>query len=162
MPPKFASLFEAYTAKRAAEVREEARAEAAREEAARAEAERDRAAEMEAALAVLAVHGRGTTNTRLLERIKCLILLARSFEIRLDSTDEQWKLQFKQNALLLECVSDLKSRMDKLDAEKFVVARRVATCKFAMICVVLGAIIVLALREYLEYPHTESTARTLT
>ena len=94
--------------------------------------------------------------------INSLILLARSFEIRLDSTDEQWKHQFKQNALLLEGLSDLKSRMDKLDAEKFVVARRVATCKFAMICVVLGAIIVWTLHNYLEYPHTESLWRTLT
>jgi len=94
--------------------------------------------------------------------INSLILLARSFEIRLDSTDEQWKRQFKQNALLLEDLSDLKSRMDKLDAEKFVVAQRVATCKFAMICVVLGAISVWTLHNYLEYPHTESTTRTLT
>jgi hypothetical protein len=94
--------------------------------------------------------------------INSLILLARSFEIRLDSTDEQWKRQFKQNALLLECVSDLKSRMDKLDAEKFVVARRVATCKFSMFCVILCAIIVWVLHEYLEYPHTEATLRTLT
>lgn len=94
--------------------------------------------------------------------INSLILLAQSFEIRLDSTDEQWKHQFKQNALLLECVSELKSRMDKLDAEKFVVARRVATCKFSMICVVLCAIIVWVLHNYLEYPHTEATLRTLT
>jgi len=94
--------------------------------------------------------------------INSLILLARSFELRLDSTDEQWKIQFKQNALLLECVSDLKSRMNKLDAEKFVVARRVATCKFAMICMVLGAAIVWALHEYLVYPHTESIWRTMT
>jgi hypothetical protein len=94
--------------------------------------------------------------------INSLILLARSFEIRLDSTEEQWKRQFKQNALLLEGLSDLKSRMDKLDAEKFVVARRVATCKFAMICVVLCAIIVLVLHEYLEYPRAEATLRTLT
>jgi len=93
--------------------------------------------------------------------INSLILLARSFEIRLDSTDEQWKRQFKQNALLLECVADLKSRMDKLDAEKFVVARRVATCKFSIVCVVLCATIVWALHEYLDYPHTESTLRTL-
>ena len=94
--------------------------------------------------------------------INSLILLARSFEIRLDSTDEQWKRQFKQNALLLECVSDLKSRMDKLDAEKFVVARRVATCKFAMICVILSATILWAFYHNIEYPHTESTLRILT
>ena len=94
--------------------------------------------------------------------LNSLILLARSFEIRLDSTDEQWKRQFKQNALLLECVSDLKSRMDKLDAEKFVVARRVATCKSLMMCVVLCAIIVWVLHIYLEYPHTEATWRILT
>jgi hypothetical protein len=94
--------------------------------------------------------------------INSLILLARSFEIRLDSMDEQWKRQFKQNALLLERVSDLKFRMDKLDAEKFVVARRVATCKFSMVCVVLCAIIVWVLHEYLEYPHIEATLRTLT
>jgi hypothetical protein len=94
--------------------------------------------------------------------ISALILLARSFEIRLDSTDEQWKRQFKQNALLLECVSDLKSRVDKLDAEKFVVARRVATCKFATFFVVLCATIVWALYHNIEYPHTESFWRTLT
>lgn len=94
--------------------------------------------------------------------INALILLARSFEIRLDSTDEQWKRQFKQNAFLLESVSDLKSRLDKLDAEKFVVSRRVATCKFAMICGVLCATIVWTLHNYFEYPHTESTLRILT
>ena len=94
--------------------------------------------------------------------INSLILLARSFEMRLDSADEQWKRQFKQNAFLLESVSDLKSRMDKLDAEKFVVARRVSTCKFSMIFVVLGAAIVWALHHNIEYPHTESTLRTLT
>ncbi len=93
--------------------------------------------------------------------INALILLARSFEIRLDSTDEQWKRQFKQNAFLLESVSDLKSRLDKLDAEKFVVSQRVAICKFSMICVVLCAIIVWTLHN-IEYPHTESTLRILT
>ena len=160
MPPKIASLFEA-AREEAARV-EAARVEAARVEAARVEAERDRAAEMEAALAVLAVHGRGTTNTRLLERIKCLILLARSFEIRLDSTDERWKHQAEQNAFLLDQVSALKSRLDKLDAEKFVVARRIVTCKFAMMCVVIGVTIVWVLQHNIEYPHTESLWRTLT
>ena len=94
--------------------------------------------------------------------INSLILLARSFEMRLDSTDEQWKRQFKQNAFLLESVSDLKSRLDKLDAEKFVVARRIVTCKFAMICVVIGVTIVWVLQHNIEYPHTESLWRTLT
>ena len=82
--------------------------------------------------------------------------------MRLDSTDEQWKRQFKQNAFLLESVSDLKSRLDKLDAEKFVVARRIVTCKFAMICVVIGVTIVWVLQHNIEYPHTESLWRTLT
>jgi hypothetical protein len=94
--------------------------------------------------------------------VNALILLARSFEIRLDSTDEQWKHQFKQSAFLLESVSDLKSRLDKLDAEKFLVARRVATCKFSMICVVLCTTILWALYHNIEYPHTESIWRTLT
>jgi len=94
--------------------------------------------------------------------INSLILLARSFEMRLDSTDEQWKRQFKQSAFLLESVSDLKSRLDKLDAEKIVVARRIVTCKFAMICVVIGVTIVWVLQHNIEYPHTESLWRTLT
>jgi hypothetical protein len=94
--------------------------------------------------------------------INSLILLARSFEMRLDSADEQWKRQFKQNAFLIESVSDLKSRLDKLDAEKFVVARRVATCKFAMIWVVIGVAILWTLHHSMGYPHTESLWRTLT
>jgi hypothetical protein len=94
--------------------------------------------------------------------INSLILLARSFEMRLDSTDEQWKRQFKQNAFLLESVSELKSRLDRLDAEKLVAQR---VWKFRMICVVLGAAILWTLHMYLvylEYPHTESTLRILT
>ena len=94
--------------------------------------------------------------------INSLILLARSFEMRLDSTDEQWKRQFKQNAFLIESVSELKSRLDRLDAEKLVAQR---VWKFRMICVVLCATIVWTLHmylEYLEYPHTESTLRILT
>jgi hypothetical protein len=91
--------------------------------------------------------------------INSLILLSRSFEMRLDSTDEQWKRQFKQNAFLIESVSELKSRLDRLDAEKLVAQR---VWKFQMICVVLCATIVWTLHNYLEYPHTESTARTLT
>ena len=91
--------------------------------------------------------------------INSLILLARSFEMRLDSTDEQWKRQFKQNAFLIESVSELKSRLDRLGAEKLVAQR---VWKFWVICVVLGATILLVLHEYLEYPHTESTTRTLT
>jgi len=136
MPPKIASLFdaslfEAVEAKR--------RAEAAREEAARAEAARDGAAEMEAALAVLAVHGRGAKNMRLLERIKCLILLARSFEIRLDSTDERWKHQAEQNAFLLDQVSALKSRLDTLEAEKLISEQKAATWNVRLVYATIGA-----------------------
>jgi hypothetical protein len=123
-------------AKRAAAA---ARAEAAREEAARAEAARDGAAEMEAALAVLAVHGRGAKNMRLLERIKCLILLARSFEIRLDSTDERWKHQVEQNTFLLNQVSVLKSRLDTLDAEKLAAEQKVATWNVRLVYATIGA-----------------------
>jgi len=91
--------------------------------------------------------------------INSLILLARSFEMRLDSLEEQWKRQFKQNAFLLESVSELKSRLDRLDAEKLVAQR---VWKFWMICVVLGAAILWTLRNYLEYRYTESTLRILT
>jgi hypothetical protein len=91
--------------------------------------------------------------------INSLILLARSFEMRLDSADEQWKRQFKQNAFLLESVSELKSRLDSLDAEKLVAQR---VWKFRMICAVLGAAILWTLHVYLEYTHTESTLRILT
>ena len=90
--------------------------------------------------------------------INSLILLARSFEMRLDSADEQWKRQFKQNACLLESVSDLKSRLDRLDAEKLVAQR---IWKFRMICVVLCAAILWTLHT-VEYRYTESIWRTLT
>jgi hypothetical protein len=90
--------------------------------------------------------------------INSLILLARSFEMRLDSADRQWKRQFKQNAFLIESVSELKSRLDRLDAEKLVAQR---VWKFWVICVVLGATILWTLHYYHEYPQTESILRTL-
>jgi hypothetical protein len=55
--------------------------------------------------------------------------------------------------------------LDTLDAEKLVAEKKVATWKFRMVCVVLCAIIVWVLHEYLEYleyPHTEATLRILT
>jgi hypothetical protein len=91
--------------------------------------------------------------------INSLILLARSFEMRLDSADEQWKRQFKQTAFLLESVSELKSRLDRLDAEKLAAQR---VWKFRIISAVLGAAILWTLYNYLSIPHTESIWRTLT
>jgi hypothetical protein len=77
--------------------------------------------------------------TAVVERIKCLILLARSFEIRLDSTDERWKHQAEQNAFLLDQVSALKSRLDTLDAEKLISEQKAATWNVRLVYATIGA-----------------------